>query len=147
MIIILPYVTGIKSLNLFPNILHLHTGDVSLVAGYKRTITLSHLYLLWVGAQIRVNVKPCPCYFLPTWHRAHKNSFNMAPSRRHDSHYLLTLFITRVRSPLSSSSGVGGRGLFGAPLDEGPVCKQSNKKFTQPKKNKWYMTLWRKNYL
>lgn len=37
----------------------------------------------------------------------------------------LTRFITRVRSPLSSSSGVGGRGLFGAPLDEGPVGKES----------------------
>lgn len=30
----------------------------------------------------------------------------------------LTLFITRVRSPLSSSSGVGGKGRLGAPLDE-----------------------------
>lgn len=36
-----------------------------------------------------------------------------------------TRFITRVRSPLSSSSGVGGRGLFGAPLDEGPGGKES----------------------
>lgn len=33
----------------------------------------------------------------------------------------LTRFITRVDSPLSSSSGVGGRGLVGAPLDEGPT--------------------------
>lgn len=104
-------------------------GDLSLVAVYKRTIALSHLYLLWVGVGTIVNIKPCPCYFLPT-QRECKSVIYHVP--------LLTLFITRVRSPLSSSSGVGGRGLFGAPLDEGPVREQSDTKFTQP--NKTHMT-------
>lgn len=39
------------------------------------------------------------------------------------SYLELTLFKTRVLSEPSSSSGVGGKGLLGAPLDDAPSIK------------------------
>lgn len=59
-------------------------------------------------------VKPPPFFFKKKMSK--KNEKNIRFFK------ILTFLMTSVRSPASSSSGVGGRGLLGAPplLDEGP---------------------------